>query len=399
MAYTHVAMPLVHTFIDPETAHKAAVWLCKHGIVPKSKTMDDEWLNVEVWGHKLSNPIGLAAGFDKNGEGIDSLFDFGFASVEIGSVTPKPQPGNPKPRMFRLPDDYAVINRYGFNSDGHQAVRDRLKARIRAFLYRHSSDPSLSATPTNPDEKDAYVVALPEGVSRSLREGKILGVNLGKNKNSPADSNEDYVKGIQELGPFGDYVVVNISSPNTPGLRALQRREPIEKLMREVKEARDKFLPHHPPLLVKIAPDLNDEEIADIAAVVQNVEVDGVVVSNTTISRPETLKSGPQLHRETGGLSGPPVFPLAKNVVHKLYALTDGKVPIVGCGGIKSADDAIAMAKAGATLVQLYTGFAYQGPGLVDEIRRGVANYLMHEGVTWREIIGADHKQKNVEKK
>ncbi|KAJ3055229.1 Dihydroorotate dehydrogenase (quinone), mitochondrial [Rhizophlyctis rosea] len=386
-------MPLVHAFVDPEDAHKAAIWLCKKGLVPKERVADDERLAVELWGKKISNPIGLAAGFDKNAEGVDSLLDFGFGLVEIGSVTPQPQPGNPKPRMFRLPADKAVINRYGFNSDGHHQVLTNLKTRTRSFLYKNAFTLSLTNPEVDESQKEAYVVALPRGVSRALRDGKLLGVNLGKNKISVAESNEDYVRGAEELGPFGDYLVVNISSPNTPGLRALQRREPIERLLQEVKEARDKKLPHHPPLLVKIAPDLKDDEIADIAAVATSVGVDGVIISNTTISRPENLQSGPRITRETGGLSGPPVFPLSVEVVRKFYQLTEGKIPIIGCGGVRSGDDAIAFAKAGASLVQLYTGFAFEGPGLVGEIKEQIAHRLKEQNLTWKDVIGADHKK------
>ncbi|KAJ3037174.1 Dihydroorotate dehydrogenase (quinone), mitochondrial [Rhizophlyctis rosea] len=391
--YRYIAMPFIHAFIDPEDAHKLAVRLCKLGLVPRERVADDERLGLELWGTKISNPIGLAAGFDKNAEGVDALLDFGFGLVEIGSVTPKPQPGNPKPRMFRLPTDKAVINRYGFNSDGHAQVSQNLKSRLRNFLYRNAFSLSLTNPQVPESHKEAYIVTLPTGVQRSLREGKLLGVNLGKNKISLAESNEDYVKGVEELGPYGDYLVVNISSPNTPGLRALQRREPIEQLMREVKAARDEKLPHHPPLLVKIAPDLSDDEIADIAAVVKDVGVDGVIISNTTISRPDNLQTGPRITRETGGLSGPPVFPLALNVIRKFYTLTDGKVPIIGCGGVRSGDDAIAFAKAGASLVQLYTGFSFEGPGLVREIKDDVTQKLKEKGLKWGDLVGGDHRK------
>ncbi|KND04856.1 dihydroorotate oxidase [Spizellomyces punctatus DAOM BR117] len=386
--YRWFAMPMVHALLDPEESHRLAIWLAKHGLVPKERTKDDDVLHTEIWGKTLSNPIGLAAGFDKNAEAVDALFDFGFGLVEIGSVTPLPQPGNPKPRMFRLPADTAVINRYGFNSDGHRAVEDRLKARIRNYL--HHNRHLLGLQPT---EGLAYPVTLPDSSRKSLREAKMLGVNLGKNKLSSAESNEDYIRGVKDLGAYADYLVVNISSPNTPGLRALQRREPIEKLMQEVQSARDESLPHHPPLLVKIAPDLNDQEIEDIAAVVKNVGVDGVIISNTTVSRPQSLRSGPKVTTETGGLSGPPVHPLSLAVVRKFYALTNGTIPIIGCGGVKSADEVLAFAKAGASLVQLYTAMAYEGPGLVAEIKDEVARKLKREGKRWQDIVGADHRK------
>ncbi|KAI8918208.1 Dihydroorotate dehydrogenase [Powellomyces hirtus] len=381
-------MPLMRAFLDAEEAHKFAIWCGKNGLVPEEHVQDDAVLQTEVWGKKVTNPVGLAAGFDKNAEAIDSLLGFGFGLVEIGSVTPQPQPGNPKPRMFRLTEDKAVINRYGFNSDGHATVEQRLKSRIRKWLYRNRNmlNPAAGAADLLP-----HPTQLPADVPNALKDGRLLGVNLGKNKTSAADSNDDYVNGVTRLGPYADYLVVNISSPNTPGLRALQRREPIQKLLEEVKHARDENLPHHPPLLVKIAPDLGDKELEDIAAVVQAAGIDGVIISNTTISRPVTLKSDRKVTTETGGLSGPPLHELSLSAVRKFYRLTNGKVPIVGCGGIQSADQAIAFAKAGASLVQLYSAMSYDGPGLIDEIKLDVAKRLKTEGKTWMGIVGSDH--------
>ncbi|KAJ3060533.1 Dihydroorotate dehydrogenase (quinone), mitochondrial, partial [Quaeritorhiza haematococci] len=337
-----------------------------------------------LWGLDISNPLGLAAGFDKHAEAIDSMFNLGFGLVEIGSVTPLPQPGNPQPRMFRLSADRAVINRYGFNSEGHQSVRDRLKSRIRRFLHRTSSWGTV--------QQHTSGKTLPEGTPLSLHPHRLLGVNLGKNKVSAAESNEDYVRGVETLGPFADYVVVNISSPNTPGLRSLQRREPMEKLMAEVKQARDKHLTHKPPLLVKIAPDVSDEELEDIAAVVKSVGVDGVIISNTTISRPVELKSDRRLQREAGGLSGPPLLSLSLATLRKFYALTQGTIPLIGCGGIASGEDAIRFAKAGASLVQFYTGMAYEGPTIVTRVKGEIKEALRKEGKSWGQIVGEDHR-------
>ncbi|KAJ3016010.1 Dihydroorotate dehydrogenase (quinone), mitochondrial [Thoreauomyces humboldtii] len=405
-------MPILRALLDPEQAHKFAIWAAKHGLVPSERGEDDAVLQTEVWGRALSNPLGLAAGFDKNAEAVDALLGFGFGMVEIGSVTPLAQvrnkqfaemvyliatvklricgftkPGNPQPRMFRLSADKAVINRYGFNSDGIEVVEQRLKSRIRKFLHRNRQ----YLTPES-GAPAVYPVQLPKDVPHALREGRLLGVNLGKNKVSLAESNADYVKGITQLGPFADYLVVNISSPNTPGLRALQRREPIRKLLQEVKRARDQTLPHLPPLLVKIAPDLGAEELKDIAAVVESVGIDGMIISNTTISRPATLKSGPKLTTEMGGLSGPPLHTLSLKVVRDFYKLTNGRVPIVGCGGVQSADEMLAFGRAGASLVQVYSAMSYDGPGLVTEIKTETARRLREEGKTWMDIVGSDHR-------
>ncbi|KAI9347431.1 Dihydroorotate dehydrogenase [Zopfochytrium polystomum] len=393
-------MPIVHALLDPEDAHRASIWLAKHGFVPSERGgIDDaerDLLETEVWGKKFSNPIGLAAGYDKHAEAIDALLGFGFGFVEVGSVTPKPQDGNPRPRMFRLPADDAVINRYGFNSEGHRAAADRLKARIRSFLHHHSLELAIDGDAVVPPaDKEVYgTLALPRSVTRALIPRRHLGVNLGKNKSSAADSVADYVDGVVELGPFADYIVVNVSSPNTPGLRALQRREPMQILMNAVKKARDEHVPHRPPVLVKIAPDVTDAELEDIAFVIRRSGIEGVIISNTTVSRPQSLKSDRKLTRETGGLSGPPVHALALDKVRKFYTLTQGAVPIVGCGGVASARDALAFARAGASLVQLYTAFAYQGPGVVHDIKEGVVALLREEegGRPWREVVGQDHR-------
>jgi dihydroorotate dehydrogenase len=232
--HTKLLMPLMHAVLEPEDSHNVAIWLAKHGLVPKQTTQDDPVLETQIWGKVLQNPVGLAAGFDKNAEAIDGLLGFGFGSVEIGSVTPQPQAGNALPRMFRLPADGAVINRYGFNSQGHEQVKGHLLSRIHAFMRRNLFD-SSEYPHYNGDQQ--LVFDLPKDTPRSLTQDRLLGVNLGKNKVSAAESNEDYVRGIKDLGVFADYLVVNVSSPNTPGLRSLQRREPMEKLMREVRSS------------------------------------------------------------------------------------------------------------------------------------------------------------------
>lgn len=311
-------------------------------------------------------------GYDKNGQAIDALFGFGFGLVEIGSVTPEMQEGNKKPRMFRLPEDKAVINRYGFNSDGHQAVIDRLKRRIERLVPAETA-----AAPNN----------------KSMIPGRMLGINLGKNKTSASDDDRDYLDGIKNLGDYADYLVINISSPNTPGLRSLQRREPIQRLLKSAKAARD-TISHKPPLLVKISPDLSRSELEDIAQVCKSLEIDGVIISNTTISRPSGLKND-TVKDEAGGLSGAPVLPLALEMTSNFYKLTDGKIPIIGCGGISSGEDAIAFCKAGASAVQIYTSFGYKGPGIVWGIKDRVAEILEKEGKSWNDLVGSQHTRKS----
>lgn len=263
----------------------------------------------QLWGRHFSNPVGLAAGFDKHGEAIDGLFKLGFGYVEIGSVTPEPQPGNPQPRLFRLPSSQSVINRYGFNSEGHLAVLERLRSRIHAFLVQNALllPPTSFAEPpivSHPDvdpvqaiidsKSDASLIDSLD-VPRSLTKGKVLAVNLGKNKASAQESIDDFVVGVQTLGPYADVLVVNVSSPNTPGLRSLQQKDTVKELLSEVIKARDGLKDiekKKPVVLLKIAPDLSRQEIADIGAAAKETKVDGIIVSNTTLSRPASAGSG-----------------------------------------------------------------------------------------------------------
>ncbi|GAA5827431.1 hypothetical protein JCM11251_003811 [Rhodosporidiobolus azoricus] len=397
---------------DPEKGHNLAVKVLATGLGPVDCGVDDERLAFELWGKKFSNPIGIAAGFDKHAEAIDGLFNLGFGYVEVGSVTPVPQPGNPKPRVFRVPESDSVVNRYGFNSEGHTTAVARLRSRVRQFVHSYasllpaelfSSLPPSSTGEIDPVEQylasPASTAAAPAdaiGYPRSLKQGKVLGLNLGKNKVSDPDSIDDFVKGIAALGPYADVVVVNVSSPNTPGLRNLQRKGMLSELLEGVVQARD-LLPTtiKPPVLVKVAPDLDDEQISDIAYAAKNSGIDGVIVSNTTISRPASAGSSPVL-KETGGLSGPPVKPLAIRALSALYEQTDGKIPLVGCGGISSGQDALDYAKAGASLVQLYTGFVYGGVGLPRQIKDELAELLRKEGKSWLEVVGSGRVKKPV---
>lgn len=370
-----VSMPLMHQ-LDPETSHKLSIWFAKNGICPRDSVSESSRLQLKMWGKTISNPIGLAAGYDKHGEAVDSLLNLGFGLVEIGSVTPQPQKGNPLPRFFRLPQDDAVINRYGFNSQGHEAVRQRLWDRIVKYQWWNG--------------------LLEPSTPKSLHADKLVGVNLGKNKTSAAESHLDYMEGIDKLGKFADYIVINISSPNTPGLRKLQARKPIEELLTMAKGKRDEMMRENGnvfvPLLVKIAPDCDKDQLSDIAAVVEGVGIDGVVISNTTISRPKSLLSEESLSKEAGGLSGKPVKPLALAAVSTFYELTGGRVPIIGCGGISSAKDCIDFAKAGASLVQIYTALGYKGPGLITTIKHDLGKYLELEGKQWSDLVGTDHQ-------
>ncbi|KAJ1018933.1 hypothetical protein NDA16_004736 [Ustilago loliicola] len=406
-----IAIPALKAFADPESAQKLAIKMLETGLAPRDMVDDDAILETELFGRKLSNPIGLAAGFDKQAEAIDGLLDLGFGFIEIGSVTPEPQPGNPQPRYFRLIEDNACINRFGFNSEGHNVILSRLRDRIRRWLLHSSSVASLQdALVAHPDSATAdarqLIASHPKSTSafvdatdlpRSLRPAKMLGINLGKNKTSAEESVDDYVKGVERLGPYADMIIVNVSSPNTPGLRRLQRRGVLEDLLTKVVKARDGMEESHlrfsnkkvsVPLLVKIAPDLSEEELHDVADAALKSGIDGLVISNTTISRPATLRSSEHV-RETGGLSGPPVKPPALKALTTVHTRLQGKLPIIGCGGIASAQDALDYAKAGASAIELYTSFGYQGVGLPRRLKDELVELLKAEGKTWKEVVGS----------
>lgn len=376
--HEYVFCPILRAVTDAEQAHKIGILLMKYGLTPKlwDENIDESTiLDVDVFGKRLRTPIGLAAGLDKDGEAIESLFDSGFSYVEIGSITPEPQPGNPKPRFFRLPKDDAVINRYGFNSSGHFAVISTLRIRFNKFL-----------------EKFRKSGVEPYG--NSFRNGKLLGINLGKNKFG--DEVEDYVKGVNRLGPYADVLVINVSSPNTPGLRDLQGEAKLTNLLSTVVAERDvlgkNLLGNKPPIMVKVAPDLSEAEIQSIANSAKEAKVDGIIISNTTIQRPTSLITPDKnLVAETGGLSGKPLKPLSLKALKTLRKYTkDSDLVLVGCGGISSGKDALEFGKAGATFVQMYTAFAYKGPGLPAKVRDELAAELKKEGKTWKEIIGQD---------
>jgi dihydroorotate dehydrogenase len=342
--------------MDAERTHHLSIALLKKGLGPRFKNDADPALGVRLYGLDFPNPIGLAAGFDKNGELMGELFGFGFGAVEIGSITPQPQPGNPRPRLFRAIRAEAIINRFGFNSEGFDLCLRRIGA------YRDT-------------------------MTRKPRQG-IIGINIGKNKTS-ADAAADYVLGVARFAPHADYLAINISSPNTPGLRDLQGRGALGNLLRQVVEARNKAA-KKPPLFVKIAPDLDEAAMQDIAEVVLASGIDGLIVGNTTVSRPGNLP--PELAKEAGGLSGRPLFDLSTRVLAAMYKLTGGKIPLIGCGGVSSGADAYAKIRAGATLVQLYSALVYQGPFLVPRVNRELAAFLKRDGFkSVAEAVGTGH--------
>nr|CAG4637134.1 EOG090X08P9 [Ceriodaphnia reticulata]SVE73024.1 EOG090X08P9 [Ceriodaphnia reticulata] len=341
--YRDYVMPFTKR-LDPETSHRLAVFAMKHCLIRKQLKPDPESLATKLWGLNFSNPVGLAAGFDKQAEAIQGLHRTGFGFVEIGSVTPEPQEGNTSPRVFRLNEDAGLINRYGFNSEGHEAVYGRVK------------------------------------LESEKQERAVIGVNLGKNKLTPVAA-EDYVAGVKKFGEIADYLVINVSSPNTPGLRGLQQKAELENLITLVVEARNNLsVSKLPPLLLKIAPDLSQEEKKDIADVVlkDKCRVDGIIVCNTTISRPSDLKS--ECKSEAGGLSGQPLKDISTRCIRDFYRLTGGRIPIIGVGGVASGQDAYEKILAGASLVQLYTSFAFQGPPVVRRIKRELDEILRSNG-------------------
>jgi dihydroorotate dehydrogenase len=300
--------------------------------------LEDRRLEKEVFGLKFNNPVGLAAGFDKNAELISEMADMGFGFVEVGTVTPLPQPGNLKPRMFRLPADKALINRMGFNNMGVDVAAERIAA------YRRNAKKS--------------------------QKGLIIGGNIGKNKVTPnEDAVSDYIKCFDRLFDVVDYFVVNVSSPNTPGLRALQEKEPLTRILDTLQQRNSKEGISR-PILLKIAPDLTHEQLDDIVDIVKGTGIAGIIATNTTIIR-EGLKSE-KLSNETGGLSGKPLTQRSTEVIRYLYKKSKGAFPIIGVGGIHSPEDAMEKLKAGASLIQLYTGFIYEGPGLIKRINKKI---------------------------
>ena len=335
--------------LPPEAAHRLAIRALAAGLVAGRAAPDPPSLAGRACGLAFANPIGIAAGFDKDAEVFAPLLRRGAGFVEVGTLTPRPQGGNPKPRMFRLAVDGAVINRLGFNNRGMAAAAGRLERR----------DPARG----------------------------IVGVNIGRNKDT-IDALADYVAAFERLAPLADYVTVNISSPNTPGLRDLQARDELDRLIAGLHEARESC-GLSLPILVKIAPDLDNAARQDIADIALARRLDGLIVGNTTIARPDTLTDAAR--DEAGGLSGRPLFAPSTALLADMYRRTAGNVTLVGVGGVTNADDAYAKIRAGASLVQLYTALAYHGLGLIDRIKSGLAERLAADGfASVADAVGID---------
>lgn len=324
--------------IEAERAHTIAVQALEITTPFLPQVKSDPCLNVNVFGLSFPNPLGLAAGFDKNGQVPDAMLRLGFGFTEVGTITPEPQAGNPKPRLFRLPADEAIINRFGFNSEGAASVLKRLEARAH-------------------------------------RPG-IVGVNIGANKDSK-DKITDYVSGIVTFAPVASYFAVNVSSPNTPGLRDLQHGAEFDTLVANILETRDEQISNvgRKPVLFKISPDLTLFELDDIVRIARTRGVDGLIVSNTTLARPANHKSSRSIH-EMGGLSGKPLFDRSTWILAETFLRVENQFPLIGVGGVNSAEAAISKVEAGATLIQLYSALTYSGIGLIDDIKVGLLQYL-----------------------
>jgi dihydroorotate dehydrogenase len=350
-AFDTFSLPLLRWF-DPEDAHRVAIQGLRL-LPPMRPRPDDPKLAVRAFGLNFTNPLGMAAGFDKSAEAPDALLRLGFGFVEIGTVTPQPQTGNPRPRLFRLERDEAVVNRMGFNNDGADAVLRRLANRAH-----------LSG---------------------------IVGVNVGANKDSP-DRVADYVRLIETFAPVASYFTVNVSSPNTPGLRNLQQAAALDDLLAKVIDSRERVRQNagDSPVLLKIAPDLTLNELDDVVHIARSRRVDGMIVGNTTIARSSALREQNRA-KEQGGLSGRPLFRLSTRMVAETYVRAEGAFPLIGVGGIDSGGAALTKIRAGASLIQLYSSLIYKGLGLVDGIKTDLASTLLRTGRdSLAEIVGAD---------
>ena len=349
--FERLARPLLR-FLDPEDAHGLTIAMLKLA-PPLAALRDDGRLATRVFGLNFPNPVGVAAGLDKNAEVPDALLRFGFGFVEVGTITPLPQRGNPRPRLFRLDADRGVINRLGFNSQGADAALKRLAARANA--------------------------------------GGIVGINVGANKDTP-DRIADYVRLIERFASVASYVTVNISSPNTPGLRDLQQAALLDDLLGRVIDARERVAPRAgpTPVLLKVAPDLSLADLDEVVWIARSRRVDGMIVGNTTVARPASLRDTGTAS-ETGGLSGRPLFPLATRMLAETFVRVEGVFPLVGAGGVDSGSAALAKFRAGASLVQVYSGLVFRGLGLVAEIKTALLAALGSDRLeSLSELIGTD---------
>ncbi|MEM7619910.1 MAG: quinone-dependent dihydroorotate dehydrogenase [Pseudomonadota bacterium] len=360
LPFTRILQPCLRLF-PPELAHDVSLWALRYGLYQKQYKDDHSLLRQNLWGMTFNNPVGMAAGFDKDGAVPDALTNMGFGFVEVGTVTPKPQSGNEKPRVFRLPREHAVINRMGFNNNGHKALLERLQNR---------------------------------------NKNSVIGINIGANKLSE-DRIEDYIQGIKTLYPVADYFTVNISSPNTPGLRDLQTPGKLNTLLSMIMATRGAMMEAGEswrPILVKLAPDIEDDDLKSTIECLKVNAVDGIIISNTTVSRdgiPDIAIAG-----QAGGLSGRPLFSLSTRMLAKTYTLIQGQIPLIGVGGIDHEDSALEKIYAGASLIQLYTGLIYQGPNLIHRIKRKIIRTMQDNNYnSISEMVGlkADIWAKNKE--
>jgi dihydroorotate dehydrogenase len=356
--FDRLARPLLRA-LEPENAHALTINALKFAFL--RPPADDPRLAARLFGLNFKNPIGIAPGFDKNAEVPDALLRLGFGFVEVGTVTPRPQGGNPRPRVFRLETDEGVINRLGFNSAGASVVLARLAARAQA--------------------------------------GGIVGVNIGANRDS-SDRTADYIQLIEKLAPVASFITVNLSSPNTPGLRDLQHGLMLDNLLARVVATRNRVVPQagHTPVLLKIAPDLSLIDLDDVVGIARARHIDGIIVSNTTISRPAALRDRATA-AQPGGLSGRPLFALATRMLAETYVRVEGAFPLIGVGGIDSGEAALAKIRAGADLVQLYSGLIFRGLGLLAEIKNALLRELEHENADrLSELVGTDAAAVTAEK-
>ncbi len=356
-ALADFALPFLRT-LDPEKAHELTLRALETGLYPRRSETDDPRLAQTIWGLSFPNPIGIAAGFDKDARVPSEILNSGFGFAEIGTVTPRPQAGNPQPRVFRLPEDSGMINRLGFNSEGHAAVLARLQ-RLQSRAHQG-----------------------------------VVGVNIGANKDS-ADRDADYVAGLETFAPVADYLTVNISSPNTPGLRDFHMEEELDRLLGKLMDKRGELkqagAKTH-PVTVKLSPDIADDEVAPICDILARHGVDGIIVSNTTLDRGNLTSRA--YASEEGGLSGAPLYERSTRLLAKVYVHTRGAVPLIGVGGITSGATALGKIEAGASLIQLYTGLVYAGPGLIGRIKSAFVAGIERAGAqSITDLIGSKARE------
>ncbi len=356
MSAIHDTAAALLRLLPPESAHRAALWALSHGLGPRQARTDDPILASTVWQRSFPNPIGIAAGFDKNARAIAGLLHLGVGFVEVGGVTPRAQPGNPTPRLFRLPGDRAVINRMGFNNDGLDAIQPRLQRAMASA-------------------------------------GRVVGINLAANADT-ADPADDFALLVERLAPHADFLTVDISCPNTANGRIFLSPGPLGDLLARLMAVRSAATPARTPptpMFAKLSPDIDDSALAAVVATLSAAAIDGIVVCNTTTARPEDLRDH---HRgQRGGLSGRPLFTPSTELLRRVYRLTQGTIPLIGVGGVASGADAYAKIRAGASLVQLYTALVYAGPSLIGRLKRDLAARLRADGFgNLAAAVGADHR-------